>query len=97
MDASKESRTRLIRNLMSVFLAPDVITVSSACGTRKHKALDADIVQACICNSGVDVNICNQSLTVYSILFEPSTLKLQNVLSLSINDKCANYRRKEHK
>ena len=34
--ASKESPTRLIRNLMSAFFAPDVLAVSSACSTRKH-------------------------------------------------------------
>ena len=48
VDASKDSPTRLIRNLMHVFFAPDVLAVSSACATRKHKGLDADIVQACI-------------------------------------------------
>ena len=48
LDSSKNSPTRLIRSLLSTFFAPDVLAVSSACGTRKHKALDGDIVQACI-------------------------------------------------
>ena len=48
VDGSKNSATRLIRNLMSVFFSPETLATSSACGTRKHTALDADIVQACI-------------------------------------------------
>ena len=46
---SNNSPSRLIRSLMSTFFTPDVLATSSACGTRKHKALDGDIVQACIC------------------------------------------------
>ena len=45
---SNNSPTRLIRSLMSTFFTPDVLASSSACGTRRHKALDSDIVQACI-------------------------------------------------
>ena len=48
VDGAKNSPTRLIRNLMSVFVTPETLATSSACGTRKHKALDGDIVQACI-------------------------------------------------
>jgi len=48
IDASKDSPSRLIRNLMSIFFKPDVLAVSSARGTRKHGALDRDIVDACI-------------------------------------------------
>ena len=48
VDASKGSPTKLIRNLMGVFFTPDVLAVSSAQGTRNNRALDSDIVQACI-------------------------------------------------
>ncbi|CAI8039426.1 hypothetical protein GBAR_LOCUS21932, partial [Geodia barretti] len=48
VDGAKNSPTRLIRNLMNVFFTPETLATSSACGTRKHKALDGDIVQACI-------------------------------------------------
>ena len=42
------SPTHLIWNLMSVFFAPDVMALSSACGTCKHKALNVYIMKACI-------------------------------------------------
>jgi len=48
LDGSKNNPTKLIRNLIGAFFKPEVLAASSACGTRKHKALDADVLQACI-------------------------------------------------
>ena len=41
--------SRLIRNLMGVFFNPQILAVSSACGSRVNVALDQDIVETCIC------------------------------------------------
>ena len=48
IDSSKDSYTRLIRNLVSVFFTPEQLAVSSAFGNRQNPALDGDIVEACI-------------------------------------------------
>jgi len=48
LDQSGNVPTKLVRNLMNVFFQPDVLASSSAYGTRKHPALDRDIVSACI-------------------------------------------------
>jgi hypothetical protein len=78
IDGAKNSPTRLIRNLMSVFFSPQTLATSSACGTRKHKALDSDIVQACIHYVRSQFQHVSKSTLVDCI-----------------NDKCANYRRKQ--
>jgi len=48
LDQSGNVHTKLVRNLMNVFFQPDVLASSSVYGTRKHPALDRDIVSACI-------------------------------------------------
>ena len=48
VDGAKNSPTRLVRNLMSVFFTPEILATSSAFGTRVHRALDKDIVETCI-------------------------------------------------
>ena len=122
VDGAKNSPTRLIRNLMSVFFTPETLATSSACGTRKHKALDGDIVQACIrkCihnyaiahfskgaehtlsvykkNLCLPCNTCLHHLALYSSAdFVRSQFEhvSKSTLVDCINDKCANYRRKQ--
>lgn len=48
IDSSAGSPTRLIRNLMSSFFTKEVLAASSALGGRTNKALDKDIVSACL-------------------------------------------------
>ena len=48
VDNSAGSATRLIRNLMSTFFPKEVLAKSSALGGRTNKALDKDIVAACL-------------------------------------------------
>ena len=47
-DSSRGSPTRLMRNLIGVFFTKEVLASSSAYGGRKNKALDQDIMGACL-------------------------------------------------
>ena len=60
--SSKGNPTRQIRSLVSVFFTPEVLAISSAMGTRRHQALDSEIVEACICKSADFQIMCNQSI-----------------------------------
>ena len=48
LDNSDNSGTRLIRNLMSTFFPKEVLATSSVLGGKTNKALDKDIVAACL-------------------------------------------------
>lgn len=48
------SPTKLIRNLTGAFFKPEVLSMSTAMGTRVRPALDKDIVSACIRKSVKD-------------------------------------------
>ena len=56
IDSSKDSHTRLMRNLISVFFTPEQLATSSACGKRQNPALDGDILEACIRKKFFKVN-----------------------------------------
>ena len=45
---SRNSGTRLIRQLINVFFSKSTLATSSAYGGRLHKALDKNILSACI-------------------------------------------------
>ena len=117
VDGAKNSPTRLIRNLMNVFFTPETLATSSACGTRKHKALDGDIVQACIrkcihnyasahfskgARSGNILYQCIKKNLHHLALYSSADFVRSQFEHVSkstlvdcINDKCANYRRKQ--
>ena len=59
LDSSKGSPTKLIRCLVGVFFTAEVLATSSACGTRKHAALDSDIIQACIRKCDIIIVVCD--------------------------------------
>ena len=47
VDSSRNSGTRLIRNLMCLFFSEEELSKSNACGGgQKHTALDPDILAA---------------------------------------------------
>lgn len=48
---SNGSPTRLIRNLLSAFFSREELALSSCYGSRVHRALDKDIVLACLSES----------------------------------------------
>ena len=48
LDNSAGSPTRLVRNLVSSFFTKEVLASSSALGGRVNKALDQDILAACL-------------------------------------------------
>jgi len=48
LDHALDQSGNVHTNLMNVFFQPDVLASSSVYGTRKHPALDRDIVSACI-------------------------------------------------
>ena len=48
IDQSGGSPTKLVRNLMNVFFMPEVLAKSSTYGTKKHPALERDMVSVCI-------------------------------------------------
>ena len=48
IDNSGNSPTRLIRNLMSSFFTREVLASLSALGGRMNKALDNDVIAACL-------------------------------------------------
>ena len=50
MIAYLNSPTRLIRDLMSSFFTREVLASSSAMGGRTNKALDNDVIAACLSN-----------------------------------------------
>ena len=47
-DSSRNSPTRLIRNLITIFFPKELLATSSAYGGRINKALDKDILGACL-------------------------------------------------
>lgn len=48
IDNNSGSGTKLIRNLMSIFLSRETLASSSALGGRRNPALNQDIVGACL-------------------------------------------------
>ena len=64
-----KSNTHLMRNLLGVFFfTKEVLATSSACGTRRHKALDQNILDSCICK--LILNLHAKILYRYCIYLE---------------------------
>ena len=57
-----KSNTHLMRNLLGVFFTKEVLATSSALGTRRHKALDKQILDACI--------LCKLILNLYAKMYK---------------------------
>ena len=92
VDMSRDSPTRLIRNLFGTSFPKEVLSRSSALGRRLHPALDKHIVSACLRKFCFHVSMLKFLLGY----IQPKHSTVSHTIFIdAINNKCANARRKQ--